>query len=208
MILELNVPDRMVKVSTDMELGALQAELAGHGLTLPVGWPSESHRPLIHHLDKGAPHALEAQHGPWRDWVLGATFSTPSGRRIRSGGMVTKNVAGFDLHRFLVGAEGTFGRYEEVILRLWPLGSIRKSVVEIRGEAPVLAYRVLATHYSKACEEEEWLARDPASFTIWLGEPPARRRPEDALCWLDRPNAVGAAHVDLFERALALWSGQ
>lgn len=52
--------------------------------------------------------------------VLGLTFRTPKGRRVRAGGVVVKNVQGYDLVRLFVGSFGLLGRAEEVVLRLRP----------------------------------------------------------------------------------------
>ncbi|MBL0937478.1 MAG: FAD-binding protein [Gemmatimonadaceae bacterium] len=55
-----------------------------------------------------------------RDLVLGLTAitCTETGERIRAGGQVVKNVAGFDLVRLFTGAFGTLGVITEVSLRL------------------------------------------------------------------------------------------
>ena len=52
--------------------------------------------------------------------ALGLTFRTPKGRRVRAGGVVVKNVQGYDLVRLFVGSFGLLGRAEEVVLRLRP----------------------------------------------------------------------------------------
>ena len=58
-----------------------------------------------------------ANGGP-RDLVLGIECVTGDGEIIRGGGRVTKNVAGFDLTRLLVGSWGTLGIITEVSVRL------------------------------------------------------------------------------------------
>ncbi len=58
--------------------------------------------------------------GAVRDCVLGATILDGGGRRLRFGGQVFKNVAGFDLFRLQAGALGCLGVILEVSLRVTP----------------------------------------------------------------------------------------
>ena len=58
--------------------------------------------------------------GAVRDCVLGATILDGAGRRLRFGGQVFKNVAGFDLFRLQTGALGALGVILEVSLRVTP----------------------------------------------------------------------------------------
>jgi glycolate oxidase FAD binding subunit len=62
------------------------------------------------------PHAHAT--GLPRDLVLGMEFVNGTGRVIRSGGRVVKNVAGFDLTRMMVGSWGTLGIITEASVRL------------------------------------------------------------------------------------------
>ncbi|WP_026328996.1 DUF5639 domain-containing protein [Thermus scotoductus] len=52
--------------------------------------------------------------------VLGLTFKTPKGRVVRAGGVVVKNVQGYDLVRPFVGSFGLLGKVLEVVFRLRP----------------------------------------------------------------------------------------
>jgi glycolate oxidase FAD binding subunit len=61
------------------------------------------------------PHA-----GAVRDFVLGVEVIDGRGERVRFGGRVIKNVAGFDLARLMAGALGTLGVLLEVSLRVLP----------------------------------------------------------------------------------------
>jgi glycolate oxidase FAD binding subunit len=58
--------------------------------------------------------------GAVRDCVLGATILDGAGRRLRFGGQVFKNVAGFDAFRLQAGALGQLGLILDVSLRVTP----------------------------------------------------------------------------------------
>jgi glycolate oxidase FAD binding subunit len=59
-----------------------------------------------------------------RDTVLEATMVLASGRLVKAGGPVVKNVSGYDLGRLMVGSLGTLGFFAEVVLRASPLPAV------------------------------------------------------------------------------------
>lgn len=56
-----------------------------------------------------------------RDFVLGVRLITFEGKQLRFGGEVMKNVAGYDLSRLMVGAQGTLGVLTEVSFKVLPI---------------------------------------------------------------------------------------
>lgn len=66
----------------------------------------------------GGPHALK--YGVTGDWVTGLEAVVPPGDVVRVGGALTKDVAGYDVKRLLVGSEGTLGVITAAWLRLVP----------------------------------------------------------------------------------------
>ncbi|MCC6242391.1 MAG: FAD-binding protein [Gemmatimonadaceae bacterium] len=63
-----------------------------------------------------------------RDLVLGMSVITGDGTRIRAGGRVVKNVAGFDLVRLNTGAWGSLGVITQVSMRLHARPAIDETV--------------------------------------------------------------------------------
>ena len=59
--------------------------------------------------------------GSVRDYVLGLKLIDGHGEELRFGGQVMKNVAGFDVSRFVVGSLGCLGVISEVTFKLAPL---------------------------------------------------------------------------------------
>ncbi len=70
---------------------------------------------------------------PWRgslrDAVLGVEIVNGLGERLRFGGSVMKNVAGFDISRLLVGSLGAFGLILSVNLRVHPKPEFERTLV-------------------------------------------------------------------------------
>ena len=69
------------------------------------------------------PHA-----GSVRDFMLGVKMINGRGEILNFGGQVMKNVAGYDVSRLMVGAQGTLGVLLDVSLKVLPLPACERSV--------------------------------------------------------------------------------
>lgn len=63
-----------------------------------------------------------------RERLLEVTLVTGDGRLVRAGGRVVKNVSGYDVSRFVVGAFGALGVVVSVCLKLWPVPRAQATV--------------------------------------------------------------------------------
>src|SRR5690606_33504431 len=59
-------------------------------------------------------------YGTMRDLVIGATYVLSDGTIGRTGGLVIKNVAGYDMAKLLCGSLGTLALVAELVLRVHP----------------------------------------------------------------------------------------
>ncbi|MYD42378.1 MAG: glycolate oxidase subunit GlcE [Gammaproteobacteria bacterium] len=73
-------------------------------------------------------------YGNFRDAVLGIEVVNGHGERLKFGGTVMKNVAGFDVSRLFIGSLGVLGLILSVNLRVQPRPQIEKSI-EIAADA-------------------------------------------------------------------------
>ncbi len=111
------VADMTVIVSADVPLNALQAKLAEFNQWLPIdGDASET---IGHLVETNSTGPLRLGFGAWRDLLLGAQFRSGSGELITAGGKTVKNVAGYDLTKFMVGQRGVFGRLVTITTRTY-----------------------------------------------------------------------------------------
>lgn len=97
------------------QLGAASAQRLGAD---PAG-PSLTTLGALVATAGGGP--LRLSEGIVRDLLIGVGFVGHSGRAVRGGGRVVKNVAGYDLMKVMTGSFGTLGLITEVTFRMRPL---------------------------------------------------------------------------------------
>jgi glycolate oxidase FAD binding subunit len=103
-------------------LSEIEARLAVHGQRLafePLNFSEASTLGGV--VAAGLAGSRRPFAGAVRDCILGVTVLDGRGRRLRFGGEVFKNVAGFDAFRLMSGAMGRLGVLLDVSLRLTPI---------------------------------------------------------------------------------------
>ncbi|MBI5430119.1 MAG: glycolate oxidase subunit GlcE [Nitrosomonadales bacterium] len=85
--------------------------------------------------------------GSARDFVLGCQILNGRGERLRFGGQVMKNVAGYDVSRLMAGAHGTLGILLEISLKVLPRPAA--SITVTRECSPVEAIAGMSGLLSK-----------------------------------------------------------
>ena len=96
------------------------------------------------------------RYGAPRDLIIGIDFARGDGRLAKGGGIVVKNVAGYDLPRLLTGSFGSLGVIVSATFKLYPLTvASRTLVVELkdRQELGLLAGKILGSHLTPTALE-------------------------------------------------------
>jgi glycolate oxidase FAD binding subunit len=122
--------DLTISIEAGATLAALGARLQKDGLMLPVDAPLPARATLggILAIDADGPRRL--YYGTLRDLLIGITVVEASGRISKAGGLVVKNVSGFDLMKLYLGSQGTLALIVAANFKLLP---IPRSVVSIQG---------------------------------------------------------------------------
>jgi glycolate oxidase FAD binding subunit len=110
--------DMTCSVEAGCSWASLQSGLARHGqfVALDPLWPERSTvGGIVATNDSGA---LRLKYGGLRDLIIGMTIVLADGTIAKTGGKVVKNVAGYDLHKLMIGAFGTLGVVTSVNFRL------------------------------------------------------------------------------------------
>lgn len=188
--------------SPERDDDSLQKQLMLKGQCLPLPNPAIRNRRDLVEDQSGAafpvwtvnralalnfPHSLQTQCGSWRDWVLGMTVLLADGTLVKTGSKAVKSVAGYDLHKLMIGAYDTLGIVVDVTLRTFPLKALPQPDLtwgpasdKFKGDPVQGRYvwrqKVLRSHYADALAGagDSLLYGDNAGCTLW--------------CWLDSPD--------------------
>ena len=116
-------------VEAGIAAAAFQAALAERRQFLPVDPPRPERATLggVAAANINGPRA--ALYGNVRDLVIGMKIVLAGGERVKSGGKVVKNVAGYDLAKLFIGSLGTLGVITEMTFKVSPRPEAEASFV-------------------------------------------------------------------------------
>lgn len=210
--------DLTISVQAGCRIDDLNALLAEHGQMLPFEVARPRYATIGGVYAAGISGPRRFGHGSMRDLVIGITAVSPSGEVARAGGMVVKNVSGFDMMRLHYGALGSMGVILQLNFKVLPKPPAQRTVVVRFGElsdATAAAIDVRESQLSPTAIVvlDEGGARaaglDVSPWTLLL----RAEGPEDAAAQqtarLREATKIGAIDSDVFEDDAtdALWRG-
>jgi glycolate oxidase FAD binding subunit len=191
-VIDYRPEELVITVRAGTPLGEVESVLAEAGQYLPFEPPRFRGGGT---LGGAVAAGLSGPGRPWRgavrDAVLGVELVNGLGERLRFGGQVMKNVAGYDLSRLQAGAFGTLGLLLSVSLKVLPRPAAERtltfSVDAPRALAQCRAWMRTAYPISAACHHDgllrlrlsgaqaaiDWATSelggeiDPAGATFW-----------------------------------------
>ena len=120
-IVEHAAADLTATVGAGAPLSAVNAALGAAGQWLPFDPPSPDATTIGGLLAAHASGPLRQGFGTVRESLIGLRAVLADGTVVKSGGRVVKNVAGYDVHRLLVGSFGTLAVIVEASFQCRPL---------------------------------------------------------------------------------------
>src|SRR5918993_1309433 len=124
----IHADDLYVVTEPGVTTYALQQAVEAEGLFYPPDPASYKTSFIGGNIAENAGGIRSAKYGVTKHYVLGLEVVTPTGDIIRTGGLTSKNVVGFDLTGLICGSEGMLGIITEATLRLLPLPETTRTV--------------------------------------------------------------------------------
>jgi glycolate oxidase FAD binding subunit len=162
--------DLTIGIGAGMTVATLNAALAEHGQFIPLDVPFPSRATVGGTLAAGWAGPRRAAYGRARDLLIGATVALADGTLVKTGGMVVKNVTGYDMGKLYVGSHGTLGAIVRANFKLLPAPATRRMAIAPFDEE--LRARAVAHAGALALEPVVLLAVDGFREAV----PPARSR--------------------------------
>lgn len=159
--------DLTASVQAGASLLDVNLQLAAHRQWLPIdtAFDRATIGGVIATNDSGA---LRHRFGTARDLLIGVTLALTDGRLVKAGGHVVKNVAGYDLGRFMSGSFGTLAAIVDATFKLLPVPAVSRSLVARCSDAAALA-RVVAAVRTTSLEPMAFdLHVSPSAGEYWL----------------------------------------
>jgi glycolate oxidase FAD binding subunit len=141
--------DLTATVQAGAILGDVNRALALHRQWIPLDPPFADRATIGGLVATNDSGPRRHRYGAPRDLIIGIEFARADGRIAKGGGIVVKNVAGYDLPRLLTGSFGSLGVIVTATFKLYPLTvASRTLVVELSSpsELQMLALKVSASH--------------------------------------------------------------
>jgi glycolate oxidase FAD binding subunit len=172
-ILEHEPRNLTISLEAGVTVAALDAALLAHRQFIPLDAPHPGRATVGGTLASGWLGPRRATYGRSRDFVIGATAALADGTLAKTGGMVVKNVTGYDLAKLYIGSLGTLAAIVSANFKTLPLPVARRVALAALPEGT----------RARAAANLASLAREPAAALMVRGftEIDGRPGPEGRL---------------------------
>ena len=133
-IIDYEPTDLVLSVGAGARFGDVQAVLAEHGQRLPLDPPGGADATIGGLIATGRWGPLRYSAGTLRDLLIGISVAHPSGTVSKAGGMVVKNVSGYDMPRLYLGSLGTLGVVVSANFKVLPRPRAEATVITAYDE--------------------------------------------------------------------------
>lgn len=157
--------DLTVTVQAGAKLADVNVELARHRQWIPLDPPPARATigGIVATNDSGP---RRHRYGAPRDLIIGIEIARTDGRLAKGGGIVVKNVAGYDLPRLMTGSFGSLAVIVNATFKLFPVAQASRTVVVDVPSSKVLGELVSAFLVSQLTPTAIELAAQPTRLLL------------------------------------------
>lgn len=130
-IIEIDQDNLTVTFQPGVITGHLHQAVEAVGLFYPPDPSSLKVSTLGGNISECAGGLRGLKYGVTKDYIIGLEVVLPNGEILKTGGKSAKDVAGYDLTKLFVGAEGTLGIVTEATARLIPLPETKRTMLAL-----------------------------------------------------------------------------
>jgi glycolate oxidase FAD binding subunit len=148
--------DLTATVQAGAPLAAVNQELARHRQWIPLDPPFAGQATIGGIVASNDSGPRRHRYGAPRDLIIGVEFARADGRLAKGGGIVVKNVAGYDLPRLMAGSFGSLSVIVAATFKLYPMTTASKTLVadlKVPRDLGVLSAAVLGSHLTPTALE-------------------------------------------------------
>jgi glycolate oxidase FAD binding subunit len=128
-VLEHRHGDLTATVQAGAPLARVNGELNAHHQWIPLDPPWAQTATIGGIIATNDSGPRRHRHGAPRDLIIGVTLARADGRLAKAGGIVVKNVAGYDMARLVTGSYGTLALIVDATFKLAPVASSSRTVI-------------------------------------------------------------------------------
>jgi glycolate oxidase FAD binding subunit len=128
-VIDYEPTDLVLSVGAGARFADVQAVLAEHGQRLPLEAPGGERSTIGGLIATALAGPRRLGSGSLRDLLIGISVAHPSGTVTKAGGMVVKNVTGYDLTRVYHGSLGTLGVIVSANFKVLPMTRFEATAV-------------------------------------------------------------------------------
>lgn len=196
------VAHRHADLTATIEAGATLADvnraLAVHRQWLPLDPPSADRATIGGIVATNDSGPRRHRYGAPRDLIIGVEMVRADGVEAKAGGIVVKNVAGYDLSRLLTGSFGSLAVVVSATFKLYPLPARSRTVVASFPTTTAAAAAVLDLNRSQLTPTAVEIQSLPLRLMIRFESTDAstRRQSEEAVALMHAHGSTAAVLAD------------
>ena len=148
--------DLTATVQSGARLADVNRALAQHRQWIPLDPPAADRATIGGIVATNDSGPRRHRYGSPRDLIIGVEFARADGQLAKGGGIVVKNVAGYDLPRLLTGSFGSLGVIVTATFKLYPLTAASRTLIAEPATAAdlgALAIKLSASHLTPTALE-------------------------------------------------------